>query len=660
METSLSTYSKKRMLMLITLVVVIFLTFYSLWAMRFQRPHYTVALPVTGGVWDLREFDFSAGNALIEGDVEFIPFQLLTPQEFALKESEIVIGEAFENDYSTSRIRLLLPDGIYACSFRSIDFAQRTYINGFWVSDIGLPGSSAETVVPRTAELYYTFQTQDGVVEIIQQGSNFVHKEGSNHDKLLIGLPESLSWLRARELFVVQFYMGCFMALLIIHAALYYISSNVLSNIFCALFCAVWLIRTGTTGPKVWSSVFPQLSWYISIKSEYISLPLSMIFLLLVIHDRFPGLVQKGFLYGTLSLSSGYCVFCLLTDTITMSRSLPAYYAVLIIVIIYIIVRFICSLRSILPEQLVLLVAIIILMYSVVVDVLYYSGIRFLFFTYMPIMDSTALIFVFFQMISMLYATMRDVEQSRALKQELIAENAVLERVNHIKNEFLGNISHELRTPLTIISTHAQLTKSRELMRDEPNDYVVDKMLMIVSEVEHLSEMVEQLLDVSKLEEDGITLVLAMEDIRSLIENVTGFFSPLALKSDNRLIIKIAPNLPPTLCDGRRIRQVILNLITNSVRFTRHGTITVEAELGGDCIIIAVTDTGTGIREDVLPYIFDRYYSASSAVGETATGTGIGLFLAKYIIEQHGGKIWANSIYGEGTTISFTLPISTD
>ena len=649
-------YTKRRILMLATLFPLIALTCYSLWSMRSLPSHYVNVSPVEVGVWDLREFDFSKSIAQIRGDVQYIPHKLLTPQEFSDQEEESLTGRTNEIDYVTSRIRILLPEGIYGFSRSSIDFAQRTYVNGQWVGDVGRPGTSEDTVLPSTHALYYTVQTQDGVVEIVQQSSNFVHKEGGDHDWILIGTPDAVSRLTARDLLVVQIIMGCFVALFIAHVTFIFLSKKAQANVYCALFCLTWFVRTGLVGPKVLTKVFPQIPWYTAIRLEYIAVPVSVMLLVLIIANRFPGVYHKWFLRLSVALSALYIAVCLIADTVVMSQSLPVYYAILISTVLYTTVRLILKVRSPRPEQVMLLIAIAMLMYAGINDILYFSTIKLFCFFRKSIMEVAVQVFVFYQMIAMLYATLCEVDAARIRKQELVAENAVLERVNQLKNQFLGNISHELRTPLTIISTHAQITKDREERSADPNEYSIKKMVLICAEVMRITEMVNQLSDIIRLEGDQMSFVFVEADIQELIESVIDSFYPVALKNDNELMLDIQSNLPLIYCDRQRIRQVILNLISNATRFTRHGTITVSARLEGASIVLSVKDTGVGIKEEALPHIFDRYYSASPNTDEEPTGTGIGLYLVKHIVEGHDGTIAVESEPGKGTTVTFTLP----
>ena len=132
---------------------------------------------------------------------------------------------------------------------------------------------------------------------------------------------------------------------------------------------------------------------------------------------------------------------------------------------------------------------------------------------------------------------------------------------------------------------------------------------------------------------------------------------PMLNKNANRLEIQIERGLPAVNADSARISQVIVNLISNAVRFTANGLITISAKREDAHILICVTDTGSGINREQLPYIFERYYHRQKSGGGQDTGTGLGLYICRNIVEQHGGSIWLESEEGRGTSVFFTLPV---
>jgi signal transduction histidine kinase len=248
----------------------------------------------------------------------------------------------------------------------------------------------------------------------------------------------------------------------------------------------------------------------------------------------------------------------------------------------------------------------------------------------------------------------RELEQAR---QKLAEENAMLERVNQLKSEFLANISHELRTPLTVISGYAQT--ARTTLSDLPETgSVADMMTLIASETERMSLMVGQILDVTRIDENSMVLAPTACSLTEVIQKTLSTYYPVLNKNNNKLSLKLPEDLPTAFADALRVSQVLVNLIANAIRYTKKGLIVVSAAAQGDFVEIAVTDNGEGIAPERLPLLFERYKSRDSAKTQTgkSTGTGLGLFICKHIVEAHCGRIWIESREGAGTTVRFTLP----
>ena len=253
-------------------------------------------------------------------------------------------------------------------------------------------------------------------------------------------------------------------------------------------------------------------------------------------------------------------------------------------------------------------------------------------------------------------AQQRELEEAR---QKLSEENAVLERVNQLKTEFLANISHELRTPLTVVSGYAQT--SRVALSELPGaESVADMMTLIASESERMSLMVGQILDVTRIDENRMLLTPEDCSLTEVIQRTLYTYYPILNKNNNKLSLKLPEDLPYAWADATRVSQVLVNLIANAIRYTNKGLIVVSAVPQGDFLEISVADNGEGIAPERIPLLFERYKSRDSEnnpIGKS-TGTGLGLFICKHIVESHGGRIWIESVEGAGTTVRFTLPIA--
>ncbi|HOC33308.1 MAG TPA: HAMP domain-containing sensor histidine kinase, partial [Ruminococcus flavefaciens] len=242
---------------------------------------------------------------------------------------------------------------------------------------------------------------------------------------------------------------------------------------------------------------------------------------------------------------------------------------------------------------------------------------------------------------------------SKKLSDPVVSEHDMLVRVNEMKTAFLSDASHELKTPLSAMSGYAQNAEI-ELLNSGDKRSVQEKLKRISSEANRMALMVTQILDATRIEEGRMVLELSSCDIDGLVrETVETYFSVLN-KNNNRLALRIPLELPSIEADPSRLKRVFVNLISNALKHTYNGTILIKAEADEGFIKVTVKDTGSGISPEDMPHIWERYYKGK----HSETGTGLGLFICKFIIESHGGKIWAESELGKGTEFTFTLPLS--
>ena len=232
-----------------------------------------------------------------------------------------------------------------------------------------------------------------------------------------------------------------------------------------------------------------------------------------------------------------------------------------------------------------------------------------------------------------------------------------LKALNHIKNQFLANMSHELRTPLHSIIGFSEMLYDGlyGALNQTQKDYVA----IVLDSAKHLLQIIEDILDISCIESDKITIEKQKISIIDIINSVVTIMRPQAKDNNLELIIKIPKRLPQILADPIRIKQILSNLLSNATKFTTEGgTITIEAFRKGDEIGVSVTDTGIGIKEEHQKNIFNEFYQCEDPYKRLFQGVGLGLPLSKKLIELHNGRIQLESTYGVGTKISFYLPVS--
>lgn len=242
----------------------------------------------------------------------------------------------------------------------------------------------------------------------------------------------------------------------------------------------------------------------------------------------------------------------------------------------------------------------------------------------------------------------------RHTREQAAREEALIrvQRLADMKENFLHNLSHELQIPLTVVSGFAQLTG--HMMEDKIIDRaaVRDNMRRVDSESGRMERLVLQLLDAAAIENGNFTLNRRASDIAELLNTAACTHFPVMDNQGNTVTVDAAPDLPLIYGDQERLLQVLLNLISNAVKHTAGGSVALSAHLEGNLMAVTVQDNGEGIAPELLPQLFDRYPEHRAA-----GGNGLGLYISAQIVEAHGGRISVKSKVGEGTSVSFTIPL---
>jgi signal transduction histidine kinase len=226
-----------------------------------------------------------------------------------------------------------------------------------------------------------------------------------------------------------------------------------------------------------------------------------------------------------------------------------------------------------------------------------------------------------------------------------------LEQVERSRRDLVANVSHELKTPIAAIRAHLENVMDGI---EHPDPETLQVMLV---QSDRLARLVDQLLDLSNLESGEIPLHRTDVDVEPLVERVLSEIEMSSAGKAIRLDRAIAADLPRIDADAERVHQVLFNLVDNAVRFTPEGgRVTVSAERRNGSVEIRVVDTGVGIGREHLPRLFERFYRVDPARSRDDGGTGIGLAIARSVVEAHGGHIRAESELGHGSTFAFDMP----
>lgn len=247
------------------------------------------------------------------------------------------------------------------------------------------------------------------------------------------------------------------------------------------------------------------------------------------------------------------------------------------------------------------------------------------------------------------------VERLKEEKEKIAEKLEVLEELNRMKSDFVSVVSHELRTPLTIIK------EAVGLVSDGTAGGINDNQRSLLSKahnnIERLRHMVDELLDISRIESERFRLHYSLVNLGDLLQDSMGFFKKMAGEKGVNLKYNIPRRQFNIFIDAERVNQVISNLITNAIKFTESGgKVRMEVKLLPDMIRIGVLDTGIGIAKADMPRLFNKFVQVSRVKAAEKKGVGLGLSIAKELVVKHGGSIWAESRLGAGSKFFFTLP----
>ncbi|MET0257680.1 MAG: response regulator [Methylobacterium sp.] len=268
-----------------------------------------------------------------------------------------------------------------------------------------------------------------------------------------------------------------------------------------------------------------------------------------------------------------------------------------------------------------------------------------------PIRDETGAIVRWF-------GTNTDVTTQRAAEQELAAAKEAAENANRAKSQFIANMSHELRTPLSAVIGYAEMLE--EEVEDLGEEHLLGDLKKIEQNARHLLSLINDVLDLSKIEAERMDVYAETFDLGTVMEEVASTVGSLVAKKDNRLVVEHAGDLGSVHTDQVKLRQCLINLLSNASKFTEGGTIRLTAKRvtddGRDWITFEVADTGIGMTSEQVGRLFERFAQADSSTTRKFGGTGLGLAITRAFCRLLGGDIGVRSAEGEGTTFTIRIP----
>ncbi|WP_261301546.1 sensor histidine kinase [Paenibacillus andongensis] len=661
------------------------------------------------GILDLSKWNWEySGLAKLDGEWELVWSKFLTPDEFGRssynssptyaqvpkewKGLRIDGGQLSNQGYATYRLRIRTDSadigkdmGLYV---PSVATAYKLWIDGRLAAVNGVVGTSKEEMVPANFPKPVFFHLQRSQTELVIQVSNFVQRKGGLWEAFRLGNSQEVIYEREKEMTSQLLIVGSLFTMGLYHMGLFLARRKDKSPLVFGFFSFAIGIRTMVTGQTLVAYLFPHISWEIQVHMEYLSASLSMIMFALFVYYRYPAEMHKGLRNLFVGVLLAYSLFVLVTHASVYTYTMLHFQLVILALIGYALYVFVRAFMRKREGARLNMAAVVVFLVFALNDVLFDNRIianghlvqvGMLFYVFMESVNLSHQFSKSFARVETLSAQLQEwndmleekvQERTEALEQS----NESMQRVNKelVKMEtsrrhMLSNISHELGTPLTLIQGYVKAVLDRI---DEDNH---DRYLRLTYEKTLiLDRIIGDLFELSKLETGKIRFdcqaVAPAAYIRSLYNKYE-----LSIKQEGFIFEFIdrsasaAHRGAPVWIDVVRIEQVVTNLLFNARKFTPpSGFIYLIVEQSGSQekgdlgVRITVQDSGRGIDEEDLPFVFDRFYRGKESSKNSSTGSGLGLAICKEIIAHHGGTIEVESKAGSGSAFTFTLPVMND
>ncbi len=615
---------------------------------------------VENGQIDLREWDFgSDGPAELSGEWEFYWDQLLFPFEFDLDKrrkvnyrtlpqlwkGDTLNGEAVTpQGYATYRAKVILNSVTPELAITIPHFysAYFLFINGEYIANNGQVGISESTSNPHWQLKTKEFKTKNDTLDIVLQISNFQHSRGGAYYPILLGekvqMQTQTERATAKDLIMAAslFFVGLFFLIL------FWFGRHERQIFYYALFCLFYSYREVGSGNYTLHSLIPDLPWILTIKLEYVTMFLSALFYTFYSYNLYKKETSEVFMV----FAGAFFIVCTVMTIIfpvTVFSYLGIPFALFLIALFaYLYFTYVKAVIAKREGSILSLVSSSILIVVVVVEVLDYlnhveGSLMFYFVGYQQ--------FFFIQSIILFYRYNRKVEIAKE-QAEAAAKS---------QSDFLSMISHEIRTPL-----NAVIGLTNYLISDKPKKSHLEDLKTLRFSAEHLHVLINDVLDYSKLDAGKIEFEYIDTNVVDMAQNIVRQLEPKAKEKKIYLNFLADEGIPNyVLADGLRLSQVLTNLVSNAIKFTSKGGVTLSLSVINKtkmkvAIKFIVEDSGIGIPRDKQDKIFESFSQASTSTTRKYGGTGLGLSITKRILDLQNVKINLFSIEGQGSRFYFT------
>lgn len=612
----------------------------------------------TRGLLDLTRVDLKDSSVPLNGEWEFYWEELALPDTIPNLNKDYYNLPSLWNDgvtqkgrqissqgYATYKLKVALPPSTppLAISINEVYCAYKLYYNGFEFERNGIPGKSEELSVPDWMPKTLNIARYSDTLEFVLQVSNFRHTKGGVRESIFIGdrthlmakrdFDFSYDWLLSGSLIMGGlFFLGLFL-----------FGQHEKSVLFFALFCITFSYRMVGSGEYAFHALYPNMPWNLVIRTEYLSLFIPCAIFTIYSYSLYPDDGKKWILWGFSAISGICALLAAFAPTIFFSKLIEPYFVLIIAAIFYMIyVYWLAYKRNRTGAQYAFASTGIVFIVAVYLISVYLT----------PVQENTFLTFIGFILFFFFQSLILSFRFAHSLRQA--KESA--ETASKAKTDFLSTISHEIRTPL-----NAVVGISHFLMSENPREDQKDSLESLQFSAEHLTALINDILDYNKLESGAIEFEYTEVNLEQLAQKIIKAHSAVSKEKGVRLMQEFDEDIHPlVLADSTRIYQVFNNLINNALKFTSKGYVKLIASLVDEndktqTLRFEVIDTGIGIPREKQGLIFERFTQAGSSTTREYGGTGLGLAIIKRILNMVDSEIYVDSEIGKGTRFWFEL-----
>lgn len=550
--------------------------------------------------------------------------------------------------YATYRLTVLTHEdtGTLGLHIPAIAPAYRIVIDGRIIAEAGAVSSERTSVHAAYLPQTVLFDSPGKQFDLFIQISNELYPQGGIWYSMTLGTERSMLALKERTGIVDMAVFGGCALLGLYQIALFALRRSDRSSLYFGICCLLGAVRFGAVGGMYIVHLYPNTDIRFLILLEYLTYYGGMTAALLFVRELYPKeyhpVVVKTLVYIGLTFIGSV----LLLPTEWYTRFMDIYKYVSLASLAYILFGFALAVWRSRSGALIQLTGWLIFTAAALHDILYSNG--WVIWIDLQLVPYGLILLVFIEAMELARRFTNAYRIIGRMSDELIASS-------RMKDEFLANTSHELKTPL-----HGIMNLSLALTEGSAgplNERQREQLEVIVSVARRMSNLINDILDLSRLKNSGIQLQRRPVDVRAVVSAQQEVFRHYIRDKPVTLRLDWPDTLPYAYADESRLLQIMYNLIGNAIKFTPEGEVTVSAWAEGGMLHMAVADTGIGIEEKMHETIFQSFEQVGTSVAKEYGGTGLGLGIARRLVELHGGRIWAKSEVGKGSVFTFTLPV---